>query len=103
MVPEMGVTGAPQTVQVEEKPLAVGDICLLHIQRGKHQVVNYKYCRVEETILSKDGLVQTVVVLYLNVPSKRKKHTTVDVRRLSLICHPTKTAEDGLGLTAAVI
>ena len=48
-------------------------------------------------------LVHTVTVQYLNLPSRKKKRTTVDVQRLSLISHHSEVAEDGLALATEVI
>ena len=58
---------------------------------------------MEEAIPGKDKLVHTVTVQYLNLPSRKKKWTTVDVQRLSLISHHSEVAEDGLALATAVV
>ena len=69
----------------EDKNLQPGDICLLHQKKGKHSVIGYKYCKVIETVPSRDKLIRTVKVAYFNYPSKVRKSVLVDVRRLSLI------------------
>ena len=66
--------------------LKVGDLCLLHLKKGKCGVQGYKYCRVSKTAPSqRDNKVRTVEVKYYNAPSKKAKYSTVDVRKLSLI------------------
>merc|ERR1712105_543210 len=66
--------------------LKVGDLCLLHLKKGKCGVQGYKYCRVSKTAPSqRDNKVRTVEVKYYNAPSKKAKYSIVDVRKLSLI------------------
>merc|ERR1712105_419046 len=66
--------------------LKEGDLCLLHLKKGKCGIQGYKYCRVSKIVPSlRDNKVRTVEVKYYNAPSKKAKYTTVDVRKLSLI------------------
>ena len=66
--------------------LSVGDICLLHQPQGtKHRHTSYKYCRVVDLHKARDKNTRTVDVQYYNLPSKKGKTTTVDIRRLTLL------------------
>ena len=71
--------------EVGHPDLKVGDLCLLHQVKGKLGLQGYKYCRVDSIVDSRDNRVRTVVVKYFNIPSKKAKFATVDVRSLSLI------------------
>ena len=63
----------------------VGDICILHLKKGKCGKFAYKYCKVIDIIPSRDKLTRTVKISYFNSPSKVKKVVIVDVGRLTLI------------------
>ena len=63
----------------------MGDICILHLKKGKCGKFAYKYCKVIDIIPSRDKLTRTVKISYFNYPSKVKKEVIVDVRRLTLI------------------
>ena len=54
-------------------------------KKGKHGTLFYMYCIVTEIHPSKDNLVRTVSVRYLNLPSKKGKIIKIDVCRLTLI------------------
>ena len=65
--------------------LQTGDVCILHSKKVKFGGFGYKYCKVIDTIPSRDKLIRTVKVSYFNFPSKGRKEVIVDVRRLTLI------------------
>ena len=71
--------------EVGHPDLKIGDLCLLHQNKGKCGLKGYKYCRVTKLVPSRDKRTRTVEVKYFNSPSKKAKFTTVDVRKLSLI------------------
>ena len=65
--------------------LNIGDICLIHLTKGKHAPQGYKYAKVIELCPSTDGLVRKVKVTYYNVPSLKAKVMEIDVRRLTVL------------------
>ena len=72
VLPRLFITGNRKHFR-RSRDLQPGDICLWHQRKGKHATISYKYCKVIEVIPSRDNLVRTLKVVYLNYPSKSKR------------------------------